>query len=38
MGYKDQRDDLKEALRKRDEQVSGHNPVSQGNIIDRYIY
>jgi hypothetical protein len=38
MGHKDQRDDLKEALRKRDEQVSSHTTVSQGNIVDRYIY
>jgi hypothetical protein len=37
MGHKDQRDDLKEALRKRDEQVSEYNKVSQGHIIDRYI-
>jgi len=37
MSHKDQRDDLKEALRKRDEQVSEYSAVSQGNIIDRYI-
>jgi hypothetical protein len=37
MGHKDQRDDLKEALRKRDEQVSEYSTLSQGNIVDKYI-